>query len=52
MLEEIFDQTVDALEYVSKKTGISYKKLNALGLLIVSGVIIVLSITSTQSTRK
>lgn len=30
MLEDIFDYTVDAIEYVSKKTGISYKKLNVI----------------------
>lgn len=52
MLEDIFDHTVDALEYVSKKTGIGYKKLNALGLIIVTGVIIALSITSFQSSHK
>ena len=30
MLEDIFDHTVDALEYVSKKTGINYKRLNVI----------------------
>lgn len=33
MLDEIFDRTVDTLEYISKKTGISYKKINAIGFL-------------------
>jgi hypothetical protein len=32
MLDEIFDRTVDTLEYISKKTGISYKKVNVLGM--------------------
>jgi hypothetical protein len=33
MLEGIFDRTVDSLEYVSKRTGLSYKKVNAIGFL-------------------
>ena len=52
MLEDIFDYTVDAIEYVSRKTGISYKKLNALGLIIVTGTIIILSIATIHNSPK
>jgi len=38
MLERIFDKTVDILEAASEQTGISYKKLNVLGLIGCIGI--------------
>jgi hypothetical protein len=45
MLDEIFDRTVDALEYVSDKTGISYKKLNVIlmiGSISIIGILLII----------
>jgi hypothetical protein len=33
MLDKIFDKTVEVLEFVSERTGLSYKKVNAIGFL-------------------